>query len=84
MKNKLIKKYFNNIFKKAPNPKKDRLIRGIPNKRFLDDPARTIEPHEFVDFRKELSQVLNEVRQEMINRAEPLEEAASPSEFIII
>ena len=50
-------------------------------KRFLDDPARTIEPHEFGDFRKELLQVLQEVKQEISNREniDPIEEEEKPS-----
>ena len=51
-------------FVQAPNPKKDRLIRAGPTKKFLDDPNRAIEPHEYIDFHKELVQVLNEVKQE--------------------
>ena len=33
-------------------------------KKFLDDPNRNVEPHEYSDFHKELIQVLNEVKQE--------------------
>ena len=47
----------------------------------MDDPSRTIEPHEFADFRKELLQVLQEVKQE-VNSREPLNgEELDPSKF---
>ena len=47
----------------------------------MDDPARTIEPHEFGDFRKELLQVLQEVKQEISNREniDPIEDEEKPS-----
>ena len=56
-------------------------MRGLPVKRFLDDPARIIEPHEFGDFRKELVQVLQEVRQEMTNY-DSTEEDEKPSKSL--
>ena len=66
---------------KAPNPKKDRLIPRKQEKRFLDDPSRIIEPHEFGDFRKELLQVLQEVKQEANSRDPHNGDELDPSKY---
>lgn len=56
------------------NPKKSFLLRAGPKKKFLEDPMRAIGDEDYNDFRKEILQLLSEVRQE----AEHLPEADEP------
>ena len=56
------------------NPKKSFLLRAGPKKKFLEDPMRAIGDEDYDDFRKEILQLLSEVRQE----AEHLPEADEP------
>jgi hypothetical protein len=49
-------------------------------KKFLDDPNRNVEPHEYSDFHKELIQVLNEVKQES-ELLPPADEPINKSNF---
>ena len=47
----------------------------------MDDPSRIIEPHEFGDFRKELLQVLQEVKQEANSRDPHNGDELDPSKY---